>query len=151
MQTADGEALRWQRVRAASGAPSCTRERQVWLLTPTNSSKIRVLNLMKSSCLSNWISKLYSLTLERYKIFLIHLDQQPVLPEILRLRLGEPPRIGQGEVSYVRLLRCYQLGENDHLGLRLEHYRGRMDPDLLTRVQLKERRLNVIFVKLVRE
>lgn len=85
-------------------------------------------------------TKLYLLTLKGWKISLFHLDQQPVLPEILRLRLGEPPCIGQREVSDVRLLSCNQLRENYYLGLCLEHDRGRMYLDLLTRVQLKENR-----------
>ena len=60
-----------------------------------------------------------------------------MLPEILRLGLEEPLGVDEGEVADVGLLRGDQLGEDDELGFRLEHYRGRVDLHLLPGVDLE--------------
>ena len=65
-----------------------------------------------------------------------------MLPEILRLGLEKPLGVDEGEVADVGLLRGDQLGEDDELGLRLEHDRGRVDLHLLPGVDLEN---SVIF------
>ena len=60
-----------------------------------------------------------------------------MLPKVFRLAVQEPPGVDEGEVPNVGLLRGDQLGEDDELGLRLEHDRGRVDLHLLPGVDLE--------------
>lgn len=66
-------------------------------------------------------------------------DNEPMLPEVLRLALEQPRSVDQRQVPDVGLLRGDELGEDHQLRLRLEHHGRRVDAGLLPGVQLPKK------------